>query len=303
VGDGAVGKTSLIFRLESDTFPVTYFNTDNATKNHTVSLFFSFILSFFLSFLSFFLSFHSFFFGPFSGVHLQHLVSTSKRTTQSLSGTRPYASSVLCSWLLHSLVMLAPRSHFLFSRLQGQEDYDRLRPLSYPQTEVFLLCFRVDKSASFDSATDKCTGFSSLPSVLFIFFFFFLSLRVFSGPFFPLSFFPSSLFSFCLISDYRLVPVLREIRMHCPHTPIVFVGCQLDKRQSESKTSLVPVDRAAKATQQIDAFSFVECSASTGEGCIRVLEEAIRAANYYKTMTQNSTTSSSSSSSGCCLIL
>jgi Ras-related C3 botulinum toxin substrate 1 len=26
----------------------------------------------------------------------------------------------------------------------GQEDYDKLRPLSYPQTDVFLICFAVN---------------------------------------------------------------------------------------------------------------------------------------------------------------
>eukprot|EP00457_Paulinella_chromatophora_P015803 gb/GEZN01016485.1/.p1 GENE.gb/GEZN01016485.1/~~gb/GEZN01016485.1/.p1 ORF type:complete len:197 (-),score=31.25 gb/GEZN01016485.1/:173-763(-) len=33
----------------------------------------------------------------------------------------------------------------------GQEDYDRLRPLSYPQTDVFLACFSVASKSSFEN--------------------------------------------------------------------------------------------------------------------------------------------------------
>jgi len=37
----------------------------------------------------------------------------------------------------------------------GQEDYDRLRPLSYPQTDVFLICFSVISPTSFSNVKSK----------------------------------------------------------------------------------------------------------------------------------------------------
>ncbi|RKP01158.1 hypothetical protein CXG81DRAFT_12354 [Caulochytrium protostelioides] len=37
----------------------------------------------------------------------------------------------------------------------GQEDYDRLRPLSYPQTDVFLVCTSVVNPASFENVKEK----------------------------------------------------------------------------------------------------------------------------------------------------
>jgi len=37
----------------------------------------------------------------------------------------------------------------------GQEDYDRLRPLSYPQTDVFLIAFSIISPSSFDNVKSK----------------------------------------------------------------------------------------------------------------------------------------------------
>lgn len=37
----------------------------------------------------------------------------------------------------------------------GQEDYDRFRPLSYPQTDVFLVCFSIAHRASLVNVTEK----------------------------------------------------------------------------------------------------------------------------------------------------
>lgn len=41
----------------------------------------------------------------------------------------------------------------------GQEDYDRLRPLSYPQTDVFLVCFSVVSPSSFENVKEKVYDF------------------------------------------------------------------------------------------------------------------------------------------------
>ena len=37
----------------------------------------------------------------------------------------------------------------------GQEDYDRLRPLSYPQTDVFLVCFSIISRSSYENVKTK----------------------------------------------------------------------------------------------------------------------------------------------------
>ncbi|THD25903.1 Ras C3 botulinum toxin substrate 1 [Fasciola hepatica] len=37
----------------------------------------------------------------------------------------------------------------------GQEDYDRLRPLSYPQTDVFIICFSLVGTSSYENVEGK----------------------------------------------------------------------------------------------------------------------------------------------------
>lgn len=56
----------------------------------------------------------------------------------------------------------------------GQEDYDRLRPLSYPQTDVFLICFSLVSPPSYENVRTKvrksgsknCNQAHSIPSVV-----------------------------------------------------------------------------------------------------------------------------------------
>ncbi|XP_062316501.1 uncharacterized protein LOC134019557 [Osmerus eperlanus] len=117
----------------------------------------------------------------------------------------------------------------------GQEDYDRLRPLSYPQTDVFLVCFSVVSPSSFENVKEKW------------------------------------------------VP---EITHHCPKTPFLLVGTQIDLRDDPStveklaknKQKPITPETAEKLTRDLKAVKYVECSALTQRGLKNVFDEAILAA-------------------------
>jgi cell division control protein 42 len=55
----------------------------------------------------------------------------------------------------HACPFFYPSPSILCCDVLGQEDYDRLRPLSYPQTDVFLVCFSVTSPASFENVKEK----------------------------------------------------------------------------------------------------------------------------------------------------
>lgn len=80
----------------------------------------------------------------------------------------------------------------------GQEDYDRLRPLSYPQTDVFLICFSLVSPPSYENVRTK-VGHSACPYELGV--------------------------------DVPHLQWYPEISHHAPSTSIVLVGTKLDLRE------------------------------------------------------------------------
>uniref|UniRef100_A0A3P8WWN3 Cell division control protein 42 homolog n=1 Tax=Cynoglossus semilaevis TaxID=244447 RepID=A0A3P8WWN3_CYNSE len=115
------------------------------------------------------------------------------------------------------------------------EDYDRLRPLSYPQTDVFLVCFSVVSPSSFENVKEKW------------------------------------------------VP---EISHHCPRTPFLLVGTQVDLREdsntveklAKNKQRPLYPESGEKLARELKAVKYVECSALTQRGLKNVFDEAILAA-------------------------
>lgn len=65
-----------------------------------------------------------------------------------------YIPTVFDNYAVTVMIGDEPYTFGLFDTA-GQEDYDRLRPLSYPQTDIFLICFSVVVPSSFDNVKEK----------------------------------------------------------------------------------------------------------------------------------------------------
>lgn len=97
----------------------------------------------------------------------------------------------------------------------GQEDYDRLRPLSYPDSHVILICFAVDSPDSLDNVQEKVCASPNPPFVHF--------------------------------DSISYPKWISEVMHFCAGLPIILVGCKKDLRRDPRvveelrKTSQRPV--------------------------------------------------------------
>ncbi|MBA0811657.1 hypothetical protein Gohar_003533 [Gossypium harknessii] len=121
VGDGAVGKTCMLISYTSNTFPTDYVPTvfDNFSANVVVDG---------------------------STVNLGLWDTAGKFIDSKVRGKYRFKSGVF------NLILVQHRDVY---GLIGQEDYNRLRPLSYRGADVFLLAFSLISKASYENVHKK----------------------------------------------------------------------------------------------------------------------------------------------------
>ncbi|KAF0972082.1 hypothetical protein FDP41_009778 [Naegleria fowleri] len=104
----------------------------------------------------------------------------------------------------------------------GQEDFDELRPLSYPDTHVFIIGFDVSNSTSLENIEAKW---------------------------------------------------IKEVRTHCPNTPVILVALKCDLRNDPRKgTECITEEQAKKVQERIGAVCYRECSAKQHKGIEEIFQ-------------------------------
>lgn len=130
----------------------------------------------------------------------------------------------------------------------GQEEYDRLRPLSYPETDLLFVCFAIDCPNSLENVMDKVRIFPAIDLV-------------------------------CANSSRQWYP---EVLHFCPTTPIILVALKSDLRYKRTciellKTQgLTPVTTAqGQAVAKKMGAMYMECSSKEMTGVHEIFETAI----------------------------
>lgn len=133
----------------------------------------------------------------------------------------------------------------------GQEEYDRLRPLSYPETNLLLVCFAIDSPASLENIMDK--------------------VRRWSHPF------VERLVKLTLLTQWY-----PEVLHFCPTTPIILLGLKSDLRhkrtciemlRTQGLTPVTPEQGTAVARRM--GAQYMECSAKEFSGVQEIFDRAI----------------------------
>uniref|UniRef100_D3TMJ7 Ras-related small GTPase rho type n=1 Tax=Glossina morsitans morsitans TaxID=37546 RepID=D3TMJ7_GLOMM len=168
----------------------------------------------------------------------------------------------------------------------GQEDYDRLRPLSYPDTDVILMCFSVDSPDSLENIPEKWTPevkhfCPNVPIILV-------------GNKKDLRNDPNTIRDLAKMKQEPVKPqegrAMAEVKHFCPNVPIILVGNKKDLRNdpntirdlAKMKQEPVKPQEGRAMAEKINAFAYLECSAKSKEGVRDVFETATRAALQVK---------------------
>jgi len=132
---------------------------------------------------------------------------------------------------------------------RGSEDFDAIRPLGFPQTDVFLVCFSVISPRSFESVSTKWCAPPQEKK----------------------------------IKGYR-PPGWQSILNFCPGTPFILVGTKIDLREdpktitklSDIRQKPISENEGSKLAKEIGALQYMEISALTQRGLKDVFDEAIK---------------------------
>ncbi|KAG9333765.1 hypothetical protein JZ751_010208 [Albula glossodonta] len=195
----------------------------------------------------------------------------------------------------------------------GQEDYDRLRPLSYPDTDVILIFQSLFESTMAQHPGEAhCLGVDMMHGVLAVG----THAQALgsedvspvseaTGYCFPFPLLTTATHPFPLSTENIPEKWTPEVKHFCPNVPIILVGNKKDLRNDEhtrrelakmkqvshAPSSLQPItshsvsncepvkpEEGRDMANRISAFGYLECSAKTKDGVREVFEMATRAA-------------------------